>query len=53
MTPATSNEQSQFASLLPRIEGRLEHCFTCDPELKEELIALGVGHAFLLFLSAT
>ena len=53
MTPATSNEQTRFASILPRIEERLERGFTCDPELKEELIAIGVSHAFLLFLSAT
>jgi len=53
MTPATSDEQTRFASLLPGIEGRLKHGFARDPELKEELIAIGVGHAFLLFLSAT
>ena len=46
-------EQTRFASILPEIEGRLECGFACDPELKEELVAIGVGHAFLLFLSAT
>ena len=53
MTPATSNERSVFESFLPEIEGRLDRGIACGPEEKEEFIAIAVGHAFLLFLSAT
>ena len=30
MTPATSDEQGRFASILPEIEVRLERGFVCD-----------------------
>jgi len=53
MTPATSDEQSRFASMLPHIEGRLKRKFNCSPEAQEDCIAIAVGHAFALFLSAT
>lgn len=54
MTPATDSENTAFQSLLPGIEGRLRTRFRREnPESKEEKIAVAVGHAFLLFLSAT
>ena len=52
MTPASKDEQIRFVSILPEIESRLSHRFASDPD-KDERIAVGVGHAFLLFLSAT
>jgi len=54
MRPATDSENRTFQSLLPGIEGRLRTLFRReDPESMEEKIAVAVGHAFLLFLSAT
>jgi len=53
MTPASMDEQTRFASLLPHIQGRLKRKFNRNPEAQEDCIAIAVGHAFALFLSAS